>query len=537
MSGIPHEELSILEALINIRNQLTALKKDSAEYTKPQEVQSIYNAVIKQITKLNVIREEQQVSEVVQEAGKDQGNSLCRSEFNDYSGMMMKNTRVDTMLVDVFYLLSLFFITVGRSRECPAMFSQIGCMKQLLDHLDESGVYTEADLKPFASRIQELREIVKRDEQENKHPPQLTKLMMRKLEVCQQMVNKLESTLSVLSVELLPIHQKLVSIRRQLFAAAAKPKPAKADVKQLQEELRKIESKRVDGKFLGPGGSSVPEGQEILAGLLESCFEISNDILVRNSTVSSTLQPIYDRLIETKQQLEHLEQRHRWTLRETDLWTYHLTLKDIDRLRVNGKFVDNEGRQPEGQLVLLYLLRRCYNLLNKLISSSEPLSEELMPISNKLSTISKCLKEVSKYGGTFTLRDLYPYRLALHQIASMRKPVLDKQGNPTDELQWLDRNGSVPEGQTIIQAQFEEVEQTIEELLNREEAEDDDDDADENQEGMEGSVSSCHSVTTEESTASESDLVVSTVLDSRSEASTASQSNEIGVPMNRLAIA
>ena len=146
-------------------------------------------------------------------------------------------------------------------------------------------------------------------------------------------------------------------------------------------------------------------------------------------------------------------------------------------------------------------------------------------------------EEVSKYGGTFTLRDLYPYRLALHQIASMRKPVLDKQGNPTDELQWLDRNGSVPEGQTIIQAQFEEVEQTIEELLNREEAEDDDDDADENQEGMEGSVSSCHSVTTEESTASESDLVVSTVLDSRSEASTASQSNEIGVPMNRLAIA
>ncbi|WFC95831.1 hypothetical protein MBRA1_002485 [Malassezia brasiliensis] len=529
MSGaIPHEELPILEALINIRNQLTALKKDSAEYTKPQEVQSIYNAVIKQITKLNKIREEQQVSEAVQDAGKD-GSGNAKGEMSDYNGPLTKNTRVDTMLVDVFYLLSLFFITVGRSRECPAMFSQIGCMKQLLDHMDESGVYTEADLKPFASRIQELDEIIKRDEQEHKHPPQLTKLMKRKLDVCQQMVNNLENKLSVLSVELLPIHQKLVSIRRQLFAAAAKRKPAKADVKQLQEELRKIEAKRVDGKFLGPGGSSVPEGQEILAGLLESCFETSNDILVRNTTVSPTLQPIYDRLMETKQQLEHLEQRHRWTLRETDLWTYHLTLKDIDRLRVNGKFVDNEGRQPEGQLVLLYLLRRCYNLLNKLISSSEPLSEELMPISNKLSTISKCLKEVSKYGGTFTLRDMYPYRLALHQIASMRKPVLDKQGNPTDELQWLDRNGSVPEGQTILQAQFEEVEQTIEELLNREEAEDDDDDDD--YDNADGSVSS--SVTTEEGTASESDLVVSTVLDSQSAISTP----DVEVATSQLAIA
>ena len=106
-----------------------------------------------------------------------------------------KNTRVDTMLVDVFYLLSLFFITVGRSRECPALFSQIGCMKQLLDHMDEGAVYTEADLKPFVARIQELREIVKRDEHENKHPPQMTKLMTRKLEACQQVVNRLQLSL------------------------------------------------------------------------------------------------------------------------------------------------------------------------------------------------------------------------------------------------------------------------------------------------------------------------------------------------------
>ncbi|WFD44236.1 hypothetical protein MPSI1_002902 [Malassezia psittaci] len=534
MSGaIPHEELPILESLINIRNQLTALKKDSVEYTKPQEVQSIYNAVIKQITKLNTIREEQQVSEAVQDTGKDLSFVATKGEGKEYGAPLIRNTRVDTMLVDVFYLLSLFFITVGRRRECPAMFSQIGCMKQLLDHLDESGVYTESDLKPFASRIEELDEIIKRDEREKKHPPQLTKLMRRKLDGCQQIVNKLENKLSVLSVELLPIHQKLVSIRRQLFAAAASPKPQRAEVKQLQEDLRKIDGKRVDGKFLGPGGSSVPEGQEILAGLLESCFETSNEILVRNSTVSATLQPIYDRLIETKQQLEHLEQRHRWTLRETDLWTYHLTLKDIDRLRVNGKFVDNEGRQPEGQSVLLWLLRRCYNLLNKLISSSEPLSEELMPLSNKLSTISKCLKEVSKYGGTFTLRDMYPYRLALHQVASLRKPVLDKDGNPTDELQWLDRNGGVPEGQTILQAQFEEVEQTIEELLNREEAETDDDEV---YDPLEESISSTHSITTDDTAASDSDLVNSTVLDSRSEASTASQTNDVDVSLARVAI-
>ncbi|WFD32570.1 hypothetical protein MSPP1_003618 [Malassezia sp. CBS 17886] len=535
MSGIPHEELPILEALINIRNQLTALK-NHAEYIKAQDVQAIYHAVIKQITKLNELREELQLLNSVQDIAAESVQLEQGAGGGGYSMPLTKSTRVDTMLVDVFYMLSLFFLTVGRSRECPAMFSQIGCMKQLLDHMYESAAYTEADLKPFVSRIQELREIVKSDEQESKHPPQLTKLMMRKLEGLQQVVSKMENSLSVLSVELLPIHQKLVQIRRELLAAAAKRKPPKAEVKNLQEDLRKIDARRVDSKFLGPGGSSVPEGQEILAGLLESCFELSNEILVRNSTVSPTLQPIYERLLETKQQLEHLERMHRWSLRETDLWSYHLTLKDIDRLRVHGKFVDNEGRQPEGQIVLLYLLRRCYGLINKLISSSEPLSSELAPISNKLTTIAKCLREISRYGGAFTLRDLYPYRLALHQVASMRKAVPDKHGQPTEQLCWLAGNGSVPEGQGILQAQFEEVEQTIEELLNREEDDDEGDDA-QDSDAWGGSGRSSRSVTTEESTASESDgLVASTLIESRSGHSPRSESVEAESRIASLAI-
>lgn len=348
-------------------------------------------------------------------------------------------------------------------------------MKQLLDHLAESGIYTEADLQPFEKRLSELRAIIRRDTEQGKHPTQLTKLMMRKLEGCAKVLQQLQGTLSVLSVELVPIHQKLVSIRRQIAAAAAKPKPARGEIRKLQEELRAIDAKRVDGKFLGPGGSSVPAGQAILVGLLEECFEICHDVVIRNDEVPMTLQPIYDRLTEIKGQLEHLVLTHRWTLRETDLWNYQVTLKEIDRLRVDGKFVDSEGKQPEGQLVLLYLLRRCYGLIYRLVASSEPISEELMPISNKLSTVSKCLKEVSKYGGPFTMRDLYPYRLALHQVENMKSPVIDKDGNDTGVKKWLGRDGSVPEGQAILRAQFEEVEQTINEMLNQEEDSDEDD--------------------------------------------------------------
>lgn len=93
-------------------------------------------------------------------------------------------------------------------------------------------------------------------------------------------------------------------------------------------------------------------------GILEDCFEICHDITVRNDEVPMTLQPIYDRLSEINGQLEHLVLTHRWTLRETDLWNYQVTLKEIDRLRVDGKFVDSEGKQPEGQLVSWLVCRK-----------------------------------------------------------------------------------------------------------------------------------------------------------------------------------
>jgi len=72
---------------------------------------------------------------------------------------------------------------------------------------------------------------------------------------------------------------------------------------------------------------------------------------------------------------------------------------------------------------------------------------------NKLSTIKKCLNEVLKYGGPYTPRDLYPYHLALHQIDTLRK---DGKFNADD--------GSIPEGQAILNAQLSEAHELLEML-------------------------------------------------------------------------
>lgn len=198
-------------------------------------------------------------------------------------------------------------------------------------------------------------------------------------------MRSLQESLAVLSVELIPIHQRLVTLRRQLVALAAKEGSHKAELKPIQEELRKIDSlstysqvcyyrfssericsvtktnlhlcifcysTRVDGNFLGPGGT-VPASQALCSSLLEECFEIAQEIKANEESkhVASSLKPIYDRLSTIRSELESLVLTHRWSLRETDLWNYSLSLQEIDKMRIDGKFVDSDGNRPPGQYV------------------------------------------------------------------------------------------------------------------------------------------------------------------------------------------
>ena len=39
------------------------------------------------------------------------------------------NNRLDTLLADVFNLLSLFFLTIGKTKEAPATYSQLASMR------------------------------------------------------------------------------------------------------------------------------------------------------------------------------------------------------------------------------------------------------------------------------------------------------------------------------------------------------------------------------------------------------------------------
>ena len=97
------------------------------------------------------------------------------------------------------------------------------------------------------------------------------------------------------------------------------------------------------------------------------------------------------------------------------------------------------------------------------MSSSEPISEELLPVANKLTTVKRCLREVERFGGPYDPRDLcvraasstsdprsYPYRLALYQIDQMRVDGV-----------FRGKDGSIPEGQAILNAHLAEAHEIV----------------------------------------------------------------------------
>lgn len=99
----------MLENLIAIRHRLSALKKDRDSYTKPDIVLNLWSDTEKQIEKLCEIRSE------------NIWNSESRNRVND-------------VLDDVMSLLSLFFMSIGKTREIPAVYAQLVTVKVSTDN-------------------------------------------------------------------------------------------------------------------------------------------------------------------------------------------------------------------------------------------------------------------------------------------------------------------------------------------------------------------------------------------------------------------
>ena|SRR5208282_6432765 len=103
MQDVPKAEQPVLENLIQLRQRLQLLNKDRTKYIKSQDVLAIYDSLIDEVQKLNNIRDEH----VHQN----------------------KQNRLDTVLDDVFQLLSLCFMAAGKNFSSPSVYVQAATIK------------------------------------------------------------------------------------------------------------------------------------------------------------------------------------------------------------------------------------------------------------------------------------------------------------------------------------------------------------------------------------------------------------------------
>ncbi|KAF8421923.1 hypothetical protein EV426DRAFT_699410 [Tirmania nivea] len=415
-----------LHKLKEIRDHLSQVRKDRTVYVRSEDVLKQYSLLCQQI-------------HAVSHMDKD----------NDKLGDLSK---VYLLITDCFLLVSLFFLTIGKNNEPPATFAALAVIKRLIHHLTESGNFSGKDLHPIEQKLAEISVIIENGKES--HPPEIIAQLEPLVNDSYAALKPLREKLSQIPLDLQPLHEKLVSIRRSIKGCEARSLFSANDIKEFKRHLDEIESTRVDRKFLAPDGSE-SMGQEIISELLEKCHSLADESLRRRGSIAPPLRPIAEKLFRLKSHLERLSVTQAWSLRETDLYDYIIQVQEIDTSRVDGKFRDEHGNAPEdGQSTILYLIRKCYMHIFSLLVSSEPVSEGLTPIYNQLQTVRRCLLEVQNSGGISSARDLYPYSMKLASIDNMR----------VDGKFMVGRD--IPEGQGRINSLLAECFEVVGDLRN-----------------------------------------------------------------------
>lgn len=70
-------------------------------------------------------------------------------------------------------------------------------------------------------------------------------------------------------------------------------------------------------------------------------------MMQRKGVIEDRFQQKVDELYKIRAHLEKLHLTQAWSLRETDLWSYQRRLDRIDEARVNGMFVDADGKPAD----------------------------------------------------------------------------------------------------------------------------------------------------------------------------------------------
>ncbi|RKO97054.1 hypothetical protein CXG81DRAFT_15916 [Caulochytrium protostelioides] len=366
----------------------------------------------------------------------------------------------------------------------PVYLRLVRTMIQMREALT-SGLFTQDDINRFEGnlldfqrKIEAIQILVKSwlERSAEIASGTSTPLMHQQLASCthrraSNFVAAMSQELSALDPALRPLHTRLVELRRELDTLALRATQGPhavslLEIQVLQDAIREIDALRVDGAFRSKEGLRYAlQGQGILRGILEDCFEMTHELLAARDTVTSAnpLRETYEELIRLRAQL------HAWVAQDgvkpasDALIQIQRSLGEIDNKRTDGKFMDSDGTIPEGQAVLHQLLHGCYRLVHRLqVQEDEPSSETLDPslvtIHQQLQTLHKCMDELQRWAISLTPSEQVPYRLKLRAITT-------RCGRDPETDHFLNEEGLVPkDGQEMLIRLYKQCEALLDSL-------------------------------------------------------------------------
>lgn len=528
--SIPSYEKALNDEFQKIYQELSQLKNNRNKYINSKQVYIIYDSFLSLLHDLTLTRKDEELKGI--SLSIPNGNDLIIDDIWQLLSLCFLTCGLIKFAPATYSSLSTVNKLLSHLKECQVYtMEDLRPIKERLDNIKEIISNSETQTIEEAQEEEEFqiangeKKIIDDNGDEHSiisHKREESLLLRNKLNKCQQVYNELEESFKSIPSDLKPFFNELIKIRKSLLnyltndinkSKDVTPVPESTEnpitqysneklikgnelskkLNELKTQLKIIESKRnEDGKFTSEVGTEkqLKYSQMILNGLLDDCNNLINDVSIQQESSDISLlfqslstnddeyiemfKKLYNQLIELKLTLENLLITRRWTMRETDLYNYQKSLKviDDDRIQLNNKINSKPSSSKNIkrlQILILYLLRRCYSLIYKLLESSEPVSESLQPIHNQLSTVRRCLLEIKRIDGLNNLRELYPFQFKLASLDNLRsdgKFIINNQ---------------IPEGQGTLNALLAECFDIIHELkieLEEKEEQNDDDETD-----------------------------------------------------------
>ncbi|KAI8992384.1 hypothetical protein BDB01DRAFT_832697 [Pilobolus umbonatus] len=204
----------------------------------------------------------------------------------------------------------------------------------------------------------------------------------------------------------------LLRTRSDLFSILLNAEIKEEDVVTIEHQLTAIGKKNEEGQLIL--NNIMVERESPIYKLYESIKSVCRDL--KNLKNLPRVEYYRGRLCVIETELKELEITSKWSLRETDLFTYGLQLHDVAQMLHEADRNKSSFKGGTGKTLLTYLLLSCYDTIVNLLEERPVISAQLFTLYNQLTTLEKCLDKLKSLRCDISFDELMLYTLKLNSI-------------------------------------------------------------------------------------------------------------------------